>query len=272
MNLALGISTMNDGVYRALKNIEFKPVIIPVFIVHQVTNNLSYDVNIEALKEKNIFIVIDYNSGLSRSRNLLLKTAMRNHAEHLIISDDDVTYLWEKFREIEEGISKFPEAHIQLISLTERGGEQRKRYNEGIKYLSKRELFKVSSIEMCVNLKQIQKNEVLFDENFGLGSKYPVGEEAVFLTDLYVNGDKVVFIPIPFTCHPIESTGIRLFTERNMIYSRGALISRCYGLRFGIILVFIFWAKKFIFIRKVEGHVSKYISLKEMIRGFYGIH
>lgn len=271
MITAVGISTMNEGIFSALKNVENKPHDVPVIIVHQIINFQSENfIDIKNLKSKNITIITDTLKGLSRSRNLLLKEAKKMSYDYLILSDDDVSYEWKKLSLIEEYIKEFPNAHFQFMSLTETNGDNRKQYPSRVKELSKKDLFKVSSIEMCLNINRTFSGNVRFDERFGLGADYPVGEEAVFLTDLNKKGDKVIFIPVPFTCHPIESTGIKLYTEKKMILSRGALIRRCYGSVLGIPVLFIFWAKKFILKQALPGMISNMDALVELWRGFHG--
>lgn len=42
------------------------------------------------------------------------------------------------------------------------------------------EIFNVSSIEMTINRKKLDSVRIRFDENFGLGATFEMGEEACF--------------------------------------------------------------------------------------------
>ncbi|MDU5425950.1 MAG: hypothetical protein E6123_13880, partial [Clostridiales bacterium] len=90
MNISIGISTLNDGLYRVKDNIKSIPSEQIVIIVHQITNDLSYkDVD---LNRENVILVTLYEKGLSKSRNTLLMKAFELGVDYLIISDDDVSY------------------------------------------------------------------------------------------------------------------------------------------------------------------------------------
>ncbi|WP_187496839.1 glycosyltransferase [Erwinia aphidicola] len=268
MKLAIGISTMNDGIQGLAQNLKGLEDLVSVIICHQVTNEKQYIYD-DILGEKFVTICQKRERGLSRSRNTLINVAESLSIDYLIISDDDVKYSIDnlaKFIDYLDLQADIP-VHYQFKSKDENGND-RKKYPSTSYKLSWIDIFKVSSIEMCLNLSLISKKNLAFDEHFGLGAIYPVGEEAVILADIYRNEQDIYFFPIALTIHPIESTGSLLFTNGLMVESRGAMFRRCFGKLKGYSLTMAFWIKKFLLRRKGRKEISSIKALYLLMRGF----
>lgn len=267
MKLVIGISTMNEGIFSLLSNVSDLKKRYDIIICHQITNGNVYTYP-EGLGE-NIKIIPKLEKGLSKSRNVLLNAAIEGNADYIIISDEDVEYEVDNLSVfVEDLISNVNiNSHYQFKSITP-DGRDRKKYPIDRYELGLLDIFKVSSIEMCLNIDLLVKDRIMFDENFGLGADYPVGEEAVLLADVVKRKQKITFIPIAITIHPIESTGLQLFTQPLMVISRGAMFRRCFGLALGALTMTMFWLKKFALRRNNAGDISSVKAIKLLIKGF----
>lgn len=139
-------------------------------------------------------VINSLERGLSKSRNLALKNA---RGKILLIADDDLIYR-------EDFDSKIIQAHNQYIGkaiisfcIENSNGSLFKKYLPNAKKnLSLLELFNVLSVEISINKSILNKTGVRFDENFGLGSIFEMGEEAVFLSDIKNKKQQIAFVPV----------------------------------------------------------------------------
>ena len=89
------------------------------------------------------------------------------------------------------------------------------------------QLLNVSSIEITFSKKLIQESLVIFDENFGLGASFELGEEAIFLTDLKKKGYKVSYDPITVVQHDCETSSSKINFLSKYFYN-GAIFTRIF--------------------------------------------
>jgi hypothetical protein len=83
-------------------------------------------------------------------------------------------------------------------------------------------------------MKSIKSKGVLFDENFGLGSKFYMGEEAIFVSDAIKTGLNIGFVPKTILVHSDLSTGEKtIFSELYLVQS--AVFYRIFG------KMYLFW-------------------------------
>lgn len=259
---------MNDSIYSLRQYISEIPTGFFVIISHQITNNKKYD---DIVSRDNIEVIRRYESGLSRSRNVLLDTAIKNNVDYLIISDDDVRYDSEGLNNLFKELINCG-CHYQLQSKCP-DGRLRKKYKKKSYKLGRKNIFGVSSIELCLDISSINKDGLFFDEQFGLGAKYPAGEEPIFLSDALDKGHEIKFLPLTVTIHPEVSSGLLLFSDERMIHARGAIFRRCFGFFKGACVALLFWLKKFVFRRRKSmdinaNDVSKGKAFMIMFKGF----
>ena len=175
--------------------------------------------------------------GLSKSRNLAISKA---NSDICLIADDDASFVEELHSIVLNAFRENPKADIITFKICVPGRGYYKNYSTKKFWYKRKNIFKVSSIEIAFKSNSIKKCNLKFDEEFGLGSKYPLGEEAIFLNDALINGLKVLYLPIGIVYHPIESTGKKYTIEK--LRARGAQIARIFG--FGFILIdFLFFLK-----------------------------
>ena len=95
-------------------------------------------------------------------------------------------------------------------------------------------LMKVSSIEYVL---RYSRDLPWFDTSFGLGSKYPIGEENIFLTDLLKSGFKITYLPNYLCSHiDITHTGDEFSVSKSL--TRLNVFQRIYGPYFGRFIFF----------------------------------
>lgn len=162
--------------------------------------------------------------GLSISRNVAVE---RCGTEFLLFSDDDVVHLSGVPERI---IEEFDKTNADIVTFTAQtpDGEFFKQYaGQGFRH-TMRSVFRVSSIEIAVRVSAVRRAGLKFDEEFGLGAKYPTGEEIVFLADALRAGLIVRFCPFPIVVHPKESSGARLYRNDSLIRAKGAMFGRVF--------------------------------------------
>lgn len=160
----------------------------------------------EELKSKleNIIAINSYDVGLSKSRNLALKNCTTAIA---IIADDDVVYKSDCMMIFLEAIQQRPDLALYAFKSCDFNDRDRKKYPNSIFNFSlPLNKFKPSSIEIMLNIDLVKSKNLKFNENFGLGAYYPVGEEEVFLIGLLKADLKAIFFPKTVVKHLQESS------------------------------------------------------------------
>lgn len=169
--------------------------------------------------------VLSYHErGLSLSRNRALDNAS---GDICLLSDDDVLYLPDLSDILSRAFEENPEADIITFQATDPDGRPLKNYPRSATRLNLLSASRVSSIEIAFRRSSAIKAGLRFDTLFGLGAKYPIGEEYIFVTDALKRGLTVIHLPIPILTHPIESSG-RKHDERTT-FARGAMMARVFG-------------------------------------------
>lgn len=209
------ISTMDDNFFKR----DYK-LGIPHIIINQLNKKSQSDYilnDVYSYKEK----------GLSKSRNKALFHADKTIA---LISDDDVDYL----DDIEYIISKVfednPSADIITFQfLKDNYTLYKKNYKKEKFWHDIYSLARVSSVEVAFRVDKIKNNNVKFDQNFGLGSLFPTGEEYIFLSDALKKGLKILYVPIPILVHRDISSGGQFIDNTLLLEAKGALFYRIFG-------------------------------------------
>jgi len=234
------ISTCNDGIFSAIAVPVAPNCQVGYVIVHQQFSGFDKKRMLAVYRalslRPDIKLVESKEAGLSKSRNLALASS---DADYVLLCDDDVVLMKDFHEKILHAYEEFNNASIMAFK-TRRIGAQQKTYPQNPKKLSFRNIFSVSSIEISIALSDIKKASVRFDEHFGLGASYPVGEENIFLADAYRKGLCIVFYPATVASHDGASSG-SLWGSANM-RARGALFRRIFGIM-GIPLLFVYLLK-----------------------------
>ncbi len=174
-------------------------------------------------------VINSYEKGLSKSRNLALKNAV---GKILLIADDDEIFIENFDSKMAEAYNRYPNS-VGIIFQIENGhGFKYRKYPVKETFLSNYlALFNCLSIEISLNKTVFDKLNVNFDENFGLGSTFNMGEEAIFLVDIHNKKQQIWFYPEVIAIHSTISTNDKLnFKER--YYIQGAFLARVFSFGF----------------------------------------
>ncbi|WP_258086294.1 glycosyltransferase family A protein [Xenorhabdus bovienii] len=235
MNIEILISTIDDGLFKIAANNEYD-----YLIVHQITNNYKadeYRAYFEnRIKSKKIKYIQSNLIGLSKSRNIALDNAS---GDILWIMDDDVKILNGLTSVINK---KMKENHDILILNHQYSNEiniiekKMKEYNHNIISSAK-----ICSIDICMKKEVTEK--LRFDENFGLGTDYPSGEEFIFISNAIKNGYSVHQTDIIASIHPPISSGLDFFSTKNKTLAKRKMFDQVFN-KFGILFTTLFFIKK----------------------------
>lgn len=154
---------------------------------------------------ENIIVVNSYEVGLSKSRNLAIESCQTQFG---LITDDDVIFLEQFFTETSGGINRHPQATLLSFKSVNLEKSPRKRYpSSETNFSLPLGGFVPSSIEIVLNCQLLKSNGLRFNENFGLGAYFPLGEEEVFLNLILSRKQEAWFIPKEIVMHDQISSG-----------------------------------------------------------------
>ncbi len=173
----------------------------------------------------NIRVVNSFEKGLSKSRNLALENAV---GKILLIADDDVICQEGFSTKIINAYNQFPDAAAINFCAIKSDESLMKEYPKHSKTnLNAFDIFNTSSIEMTLNMAVLDKTGIHFDEKFGLGGMFEMGEEAIFLFDLKSKKQQLVFEPEVIVQH-LELTSSSKKSIEEKYYIQGALYTRIF--------------------------------------------
>ncbi len=170
-----------------------------------------------------IRVINSLDIGLSKSRNLAIENAI---GKILVIADDDEIYQKDFDAKIIVAHNKWEHATIINFCAVKENGTYLKTYPSDSKIqLNNFEIFNVSSIEMTINRKKLDSVRIRFDENFGLGATFEMGEEAVFLFDLKLENQQIAYENQTIVKHESLTSSSKIVPlEKYYIY--GAVVTR----------------------------------------------
>lgn len=217
------IATMNrqdDGFLKAMFPFtdyqEYK-----LLIVNQTTEeNKLY------IQHNNIRVFNVFEKGLSKSRNFALKNA---NGKICIFTDDDVVFKNGFAEYVLEAFNEFPHAGLISFRAEDEKGRPFKKYADSCKRILKvKDCLNIMSVEMAVNLQIIKHAECIFDERFGLGAQFGMGEEAIFLSYLMQKKIDIYSYPKTIVVHPHLSTHTKV-AVKDKYYIQGAFFSKLFS-------------------------------------------
>ena len=171
-------------------------------------------------------VINSFDKGLSKSRNL----ALDNSKQRLcIIADDDVVYEPDFEQSIVTAYDQNPEVPLIGFRVKTPDGGLFKKYPQETVIANSFQRLNIMSIEMVVNSEVC--GTVRFNENFGLGAKFPLGEEAIFINELHKRKLPIITEPVTIVAHPEISSNDRVTTEEKY-YVQGALFTALFGSRY----------------------------------------
>jgi glycosyltransferase involved in cell wall biosynthesis len=203
--------------------------------------------------------------GLSRARNKGLEQVS---GKFVTFSDDDCWYPEDGLKKVMNAFQKNPKTDVMCFKIYDPlVNEDYKNYPTKPKDdITRIDFLRKSSIEIFVKHYCFENNNNLFDERFGLGSKYMSGEENIILQDLKKSGFKISYEPTVVVYHKKREQ------ERinNLdIIKKGPLFIRIFGKPMGIFLFHMFYIKKW---NTIQDPVSSYKKSIKEIKEFNKTH
>ncbi|HHR6131815.1 TPA: glycosyltransferase family 2 protein [Providencia alcalifaciens] len=235
MKIEILISTLNDGI----KKIKISPF-FNYIIVHQINNGKDYSNESQFLLKYNVRYIQSHTVGLSKSRNIAILNAT---ADYIWIMDDDVIIDSNAFEKLTSIIKSNVEFDMLVLSHSSSSSKNDNKQEE-LKKLNRITAMSVASIDMFIKKSSIIDNMILFNENFGLGTKYPSGEEYIFTTQLLDLKLTILKTNISFSYHPELSSGHDFYSTKNKLKAKLKMFSVCYGELIGRAAYFLFIMKK----------------------------
>lgn len=224
-NLEILISTINEGILK-VPDVLLPPMSQVKYLVSwQQTGTVRLEVPESLSNRHDVKIVPLDGRGISANRNNALRNAT---GDILLLSDDDTRYEPSYLERIIYNFRKYPKADIICFRAIDGEGQFIKKYSEVPYIYAKRPRgTHFSSVEIAMRRRT---DLPLFDERFGLGSKYlACGEEEIFLHDAFQQGLKIIYIPETVVQTDAHTTGKRFRTFAAVRRAKGAVLCTLYG-------------------------------------------
>lgn len=251
------ISTQNQGNFSFLEELfsNVSNLNFSILIVNQTTEN-----KILVSDNEHIKVVNSFEKGLSKSRNLAIRSSSK---KLLLFTDDDVVFEPDFSTKICEAFNKYPNNDGFRFQFYKAKNQFHKKYPKTFKSkLSIFEILNTSSIELVLKKKIVEKN-IFFDENFGLGTPFCMGEEGIFLHDLIKNNLKIGFVPEAIVSHAQPSTTNKITIEQKY-FTFGAIYFRIFK---DFYLIWLFIKLFFDLKHKLITPKLLYLAIKNAVKG-----
>lgn len=256
MSVDVLISTMN------LKDIKEHQNLIKKMNINSnsITINQITDHGIQLFDDLGKNSVFSFSDkGLSKSRNIAIEKCK---SDIFIIADDDIVYVDNYEKIVQKFFKLYSDADI--ITFQVEGIEEKfKNYFNKMRKHNYITTMKVASVEIAIKRKSIIKNNIKFNENFGAGAKYKMGEENIFLAQCLKKGLKIVYIPVKIAdLHMGNSTWFNGY-DKDFFVSKGAAFTEI-SKRYSTLLIIQFAIRKY---RLFKEYMTINQAIKYMIIG-----
>jgi GT2 family glycosyltransferase len=198
-----------------------------ILIINQTTTEKQLHTTSHTIKVINVL-----DKGLSKSRNLALQHATK---KLLVFTDDDVVFEANFDTTILMAFTDNPHIDGFRFQYVNSPSNLAKKYPRTFQsQLSTLEILNTSTVELVFKHNSLTNAMLYFDENFGLGARFCMGEEAVFLSEAVANGLRIGFVPQTLLTHPQPTTSQKVpVLER--YFHQSAVFYRIFG------KMYLFW-------------------------------
>lgn len=230
IKLSVLITTMNGWIARVKKELlpQLKNV-DEVIISHQIMDEKTSPEK-ESLG-KNIKYVFMKDKWVSKNRNNALKYATGDICH---ICDDDLNFI-EWFEDIIK--NAYIENKSDLISFQANNPKWQKHFQVKEWKHNRFSVLKLWSWWVTFRRAILNEKNISFDENFWLGTKYPVWEENIFLMDSYKAWLDMIHIDKSIVIHPDESSWFDYKNREDLIVARIKLFKRLFWFMWWVLAV-----------------------------------
>ncbi|KZZ27191.1 hypothetical protein A3753_30360 [Sulfitobacter sp. HI0082] len=219
LTVTIAISTLGEGLARI--HLPAPVAGLDYLVLLQAPQDTPRN-SIEALlaNRNDVSLVELSDIGLSNSRNAGLERA---GGELVLFSDDDVLLDVNGIFALRDQFAADPELVLAAGWRTERlpsnaRSQKLTRFNSG----------RICAPEFMVRKEKVNELGVRFDTEFGLGARYGLGEDYVFVADILRARGAGLAIPVAIGSHPHTSTG-EIWNDADLLTARGAVIHRAFG-------------------------------------------
>ncbi len=164
------------------------------------------------------------SSGVAKNRNNALKHRVKGSV--CLLCDDDVVYFKESFETI---LKEFQNNDFDFLTFKIKtfSGNDYKKYKSYAYRQTLRSLTGIGIIDVAFKEEVINRYALEFDERFGPGAYYAIGEDFIFMSDASKRGANIFYKPLDIVQHDEIGTGSTL--EDKIIFGRGAMFARVFG-------------------------------------------
>lgn len=244
------VSTMNLSSHaKLIRNMRLK--------APSVTINQSHNKATENNKTPGHRLYTYNEKGLSLSRNRAL---LHSKAEICLITDDDLRLESDYADIISRSFKENPNADVIIFAFRHTDGKIKKLPKGRVRLLGS---MRASSVQIAFRIDSIINSGISFDQNFGTGSKFYMGEENIFLADCLANNLIIYSDPkVILSLGESESTWSRK-RNQNFFYIRGRVFYRM-TTRLAIPLAIQFAIRK---AGRSKNSISILAAIKASLRG-----
>ena len=254
MKLEVLMSCMNQNNFSLTDNMNLTTDIL---IVNQTDKNGYNERILNGNKQR---MISNTQKGLSKSRNELL---LNMNGDIGIICDDDVTYEKNYEEIILKAFEKLKDADVIVFNINRVNSKVKHR--KLMKKIQKAPKYRnYSSVQIAFKKESFDKNNLFFNINFGAGSKYSSGEEALLFRQ--ANKKKFKIYEYPLTIANVDDSSSSWFTgyDEKFFYDKGAWLKEAYPKTYFIFM----WYFVFKFLNKCQLSLSQ--MLENIIHGIKG--
>lgn len=226
-DITVAISTCNERVKNAaiIAN-EFSNLGFSVVILYQSYNEKWNRNRVEAVlssincKAKLCFVD---GKGVAKSRNRAL---IEVSTKYIWFMDDDISLCLDDVDKFLDDMDS-SNADFYTCEIVNEEGEARKKYPKHKKVHGRLSILKVGTIEIVCNVDYMVKNNILFPENMGAGTKYYIADEAVFLSRCLRSKGTGLHLKRSPISHPQESSGTEF--DARVMESKAMALKEIFG-------------------------------------------
>ena len=223
-DIAILVATMNRDSPDFLKSMFPGQNIAEIAII--VVNQTMPGRVIAPPSNPSVQIINSFEKGLSASRNLALLNTDRKLC---LLADDDIVYQADFIDTVLAAFNQNPDAALITFRTLDEKGALFKKYPATRKSkLSAVDRLSIMSVEMALNNAMLKEAGLKFDNRFGLGTNFPLGEEAVLANQLHSKGMKMVMEPQAINSHPAQSSSETL-SNTEKYFTLGAVYTAIFG-------------------------------------------
>lgn len=219
------VSTMNRHSAAFLKGMNLST---PALVINQTTHTGKLYTD-----DPSVSVINSPERGLSRSRNLAIDNAF---SPIIVLADDDITYADDYSAVITKAHRENDNADVIAFIVNREGGDRTKRFSRTASRLNRLTALRVSSVEITIKLDRLRRSGVRFDEKFGSGSTYFMGEDVIFINDCIRSGLRIDYIPVEIATVDTRSSSWFKGFDRTYFRALGAVYRRLFPLLFPLAL------------------------------------